>query len=81
MDMTTVIVTIASIVTGKVCVLIGLSMRLRWRTRHEQVQRQHLTSVAQSVGDTGDLEVVEHRPNGHTLRIKITRGPGGTTAA
>ncbi|MEV8063441.1 hypothetical protein AB0P37_45315 [Streptomyces antimycoticus] len=49
MDTATVILAIVSIVSGKVCLLVGLWLRLRWRTRHEQVQRQHLTSVTQSV--------------------------------
>ncbi|TJZ96753.1 hypothetical protein [Actinacidiphila oryziradicis] len=81
MDTATVVLTIVSIVTGRACLLAGLWLRLRWRTRHEQVQRQHLTSVTESIAGGGHLEVVERRPDGHSVRIKITRSPGGNTAA
>ncbi|MEU5030964.1 hypothetical protein [Streptomyces milbemycinicus] len=81
MDTATVILAIVSIVSGKVCLLVGLWLRLRWRTRHEQVQRQHLTSVTQSIAEGGQAEVVEQRPDGHSVRIKITRSPGETNAA
>ncbi|MGO4749997.1 hypothetical protein AB4212_15460 [Streptomyces sp. 2MCAF27] len=81
MDTATVILAIVSIVSGKVCLLVGLWLRLRWRTRHEQVQRQHLTSVTRAIAEGGQAEVVEQRPDGHSVRIKITRSPGETNAA
>ncbi|MFG2585852.1 hypothetical protein [Streptomyces malaysiensis] len=81
MDTATVILTIASIVTGKVCLLAGLWLRLRWRTRHERVQREHLTSLTRSIMQSGQGEVVEQRPDGHSVRIKITRTSGEKNAA
>jgi hypothetical protein len=80
-DREALVVSIVSLVVGKGFLLGGLWLRLRWRTRHEEVQRQHLTSVTQSIADAGDLEFVEQRPDGHSVRIKITRGPGEKSAA
>ncbi|MCX5215577.1 hypothetical protein OG689_41220 [Kitasatospora sp. NBC_00240] len=74
MSTATVVVSIVSIVTGKVCVLIGLWLRLRWRTRHEQVQRRHLASVTGSIAEDGKVEIVEHRPDGHSIHIQVVRG-------
>jgi hypothetical protein len=73
--------TVVSLVTGKVCLLVSLWLRLRWRTRHEQVQRQHLASMTQSIAQGSHVEVVERRPDGHSVRIKITRSTGKTTTA
>ncbi|MFF1446246.1 hypothetical protein [Streptomyces sp. NPDC058295] len=76
MDTTTVVLTVVSIVTGKLCLLAGLWLRLRYRTRHEQVQRRHLASVTESMAEGGRVEVVERRPDGHSIHIKITRTSG-----
>ncbi|MFF3326475.1 hypothetical protein [Streptomyces sp. NPDC002889] len=76
MDTATVIVTIVSVIAGKSCVLMALWLRLRWRTRHEQVQRQHLAAVAEAIAEAGQVEVIEQRADGHRIRIKITHRPG-----
>ncbi len=81
MDTAAVVVAVVSIVSGKTCLLVSLWLRLRWRTRHEQVQRRHLASVAQAIREGGQAEVVERRPDGHCIRIKITSGPGEKNAA
>lgn len=81
METTTIVVSVVSVVAGKFCLLIGLWLRLRWRTRHEQVQRQHLTSVTESIAEGGRLEFVEQRPDGHSIRVTITRNPGEKNAA
>ncbi|MFH8492050.1 hypothetical protein [Streptomyces longisporoflavus] len=73
MDTTMLGLTVIPIVTSKMCLLLGLWLRLRWRTRHEQVQRQHLASVTSSVPDDSQVEVVEQRPDGFRVSIKITR--------
>nr|WTB12150.1 hypothetical protein OG546_50240 [Streptomyces antimycoticus] len=82
MDTTSVVVlTVVSIVTDKASLLVGLWLRLRWHTRHEQIRRQHLASVTEAIGEDGQVEVLEDRSDGHRVRIKITRTSGGTTAA
>jgi hypothetical protein len=80
MATTSVVLTIISVVSSKVCLLIGLWLRLRWRTRHEQVQRQHLASVTRSIPEGGQVEVLEQRPNGHSLHIKVAHNSGETRA-
>ncbi|MGW2716258.1 hypothetical protein [Streptomyces sp. NPDC001492] len=80
MDTTAVVLAIGSVVSGKVCLLTALWLRLRWRTRHEQVQRQHLTEVSRSIAGSDQAEVVEQRPDGHSLRISITRSRGEKSA-
>ncbi|WP_035838689.1 hypothetical protein [Kitasatospora azatica] len=74
MSTAAVVLSVVSIITGKACVLAGLWLRLRWRTRHEQVQRQHLTSVTRSIADGGRVEIVERRPDGHSIHIQVARG-------
>ncbi len=82
MDTTAVVVlTVVSIVTGKASLLVGLWLRLRWQTRHEQIRRQQLASIVELMAQDGQMEVLEHRSDGHRVRIKITRTSGGTTAA
>ncbi|MFE2545085.1 hypothetical protein [Actinacidiphila glaucinigra] len=81
MNEATVVLAAVSIVTGKVSLLIGLWLRLRWRTRHEHVQRQVLTSVAESIPEGGQVEVLDRRPDGHCLRIKIIRATKGKNSA
>lgn len=70
--------TIVSIIVGQVCALLGLWIRLHWRVRHEQVQRHYLASTVDAVSKGGYLKVDEQRPDGHRLRMEITRVPART---
>ncbi|MFF3380702.1 hypothetical protein ACFYXF_48140 [Streptomyces sp. NPDC002680] len=81
MDTTSLVLTVSSIVTGRICLLVALWLRLRWRTRHEQVRRQHLASVTQVIAEGGRAEVVEQRPDGHSLLIRIVRIPADKDTA
>jgi hypothetical protein len=78
MDTATATVAIVSIGVSQVCALLGLWLRLRWRVRHEQAQRQYLASTVETVANGGRLKVDEQKADGHRLRMEISCGPART---
>ncbi|WP_157968628.1 hypothetical protein [Streptomyces geranii] len=78
MDPATAAVTVVSIVVSQACALFSLWLRLRWRVRHEQAQRQYLAGTVEAVAAGGQLKVDEHRDDGGRLRVELTCGPART---
>lgn len=74
MDLTTAIITGVAI---KVCGLLGLWMRLRWRSRHEQVERSYLDGLSGIAPAGCSWEVDDERGDGKRLRIRVTAAPAG----
>lgn len=68
---------------GPVAGLLGLWLRLWWRTRQEHARRRTLVALARALRRGSQLE--EHAADGTILRITVGRAPadgpaGGTTA-
>lgn len=72
MDSVTIIA-LASLVTVKSSALLALWLRLRWRTRGEEVQRQSLIGVTEAVAPGVQVELNEQSCDGRRIRLKITR--------
>lgn len=81
MDPTTAV--IVSAVIAKVCTLLALWIRLRWRARREQQRQRYLVEVAETVAPDCQVELDDRDGDGHRLHVKITRTsvPGEGQAA
>lgn len=66
---------IVSTVIAKVCTLLALWIRLRWRARREQQRQRYLLEVTASVAPDGQVELEDRDRDGHRLHVKITRTP------
>lgn len=75
METATLIVAVVSLVTAKVSALACLWLRLRWKTRHEQAQRDYLYGIAEMAAAGRLVEVDDQRGDGLRLRLKIATAP------
>ncbi|MCX4673587.1 hypothetical protein OG453_44335 [Streptomyces sp. NBC_01381] len=66
---------IVSTVIVKVCTLLALGIRLRWRARREQQRQRYLLHVTEKVVPGGHVEIDDRDSDGHRLHVKITRTP------
>ncbi|GAA1903234.1 hypothetical protein GCM10009716_11480 [Streptomyces sodiiphilus] len=73
MDTATAVVTIAWVFIVKLSALLAIWLRLRWRARQELTRRRHVSGVAAAIGRGGRLELDEEFPDGHRVRMTITR--------
>ncbi|MEW2553665.1 hypothetical protein AB0957_18260 [Streptomyces zhihengii] len=73
MDTTTILITIGSVICVKAFTLVGLWLRLRWRSRREQYRRDYLLGIAEKVTAGSRVEVDDQDRDGHRLRVSISR--------
>ncbi|MET9378808.1 hypothetical protein ABZX98_32510 [Streptomyces sp. NPDC002992] len=57
---------------AQVCGLLGLWMRLRWRTRQTQAERRYLDGLSNVAAGGHSWEVDEQQADGKRLRIRVT---------
>lgn len=80
MDQTAVTIMVISILGAKGCAVLGLWMRLRWRTQHELVRQQCITEAVGAMTAGGELELDTQSPDGHRVRVRAI-GPRRRGAA
>ncbi|MEU6211792.1 hypothetical protein ABZ891_18005 [Streptomyces sp. NPDC047023] len=76
MDTTTIVITVGSVISAKICALCGLWLRLRWRSRREQSRHDYLLGIAENVAAGCRLELDDQDRDGRRVRVSISRTEG-----
>nr|WP_158712981.1 hypothetical protein [Streptomyces flavovirens] len=70
MDQTAVTIMVISILTAKGCAVLGLWLRLRWRTQHELARQRFISEAVEALAVGGHLEFDTQSPDGHRVRVR-----------
>ncbi|MGW8882104.1 hypothetical protein ACWGRV_38325 [Streptomyces sp. NPDC055663] len=62
-----------SLISAKAFALLGLWLRLHWRSRRERQRQQYLLQVTKAVTANGQVELNDWDSDGHHLNVKIVR--------